>query len=116
LEGIRLEVGAAWLPKGNHRLKYETIRVSPKNSTCLTKGGNLEKRLSTTAFWIAIASTAVALITRSLALVGILAVEPGIRGGKYFPLTYRTFLEGAVLFFVMAIASAAIALLKEKRA
>lgn len=80
------------------------------------KGGNLEKQLGPAAYWIAIASTGIALIMRALALVGILAVEPGIRGGRYYPLTYRTFLEGAVLFFVMAIASGVIALAKERKA
>ena len=83
---------------------------------CLTKGGNLEKQLGTAAYWIAIASTAIALIMRALALVGILAVQPGIGGGKYYPLSYRTFLEGAVLFFVMAISSGVIALAKERKA
>ena len=76
----------------------------------------MEKQIATAAFWIGIVSTVIALIMRALAWVGILAVEPGIQGGKYYPLSYRTFLEGAVLFFVMAIASAVVTQAKERKA
>jgi hypothetical protein len=48
---------------------------------CLTKGGNLEKQLGIAAYWIGITSTAIALIMRALAWVGILGVAPGIGGG-----------------------------------
>ncbi len=74
------------------------------------------KQLTISAFWIGIVSTAIALIMRALNWVGILAVEPGIRGGKYYPLSYRTFLEGAILFFIMAIASAVVTQTKERKA
>ncbi|MFZ0395000.1 MAG: hypothetical protein WCF17_11765 [Terracidiphilus sp.] len=74
------------------------------------------KQLATASYWVGVVSTVIALIMRALAWVGVLAIEPGIRGGKYFPLSYRTFLEGAILFFVMAIASATVALVKEKKA
>jgi hypothetical protein len=89
----------------------ETIQPSPE-----AQGGNVEKQLATAAYWIGIVSTVLALIMRMLAWVGVLAVEPGIRGGRYFPLSYRTFLEGAVLFFVMAVASTALAWVKERKA
>lgn len=74
----------------------------------------MEKKLATAAFWIGILSTAVALVMRGLALVGIPAVASN--GANVHPLTFRTFLEGAILFFVMAIASVALAWTKERKA
>jgi len=63
---------------------------------------NMEKRLCNAAYWIGVISTVVALITRGLAIVGIFV--PAMSSGK-MPLSYRSFLDGAMLFFVMAIAS-----------
>jgi hypothetical protein len=76
----------------------------------------LEKQLATVAYWIGIASTAVALIMRGLAVLGVFVFPytPATAGGK-IPLSYRTFLEGAILFFVMAIASSVIAWTKERK-
>lgn len=62
----------------------------------------MEKQISSAAYWIGIISTAIALITRALATIGIFVFHP--TPGK-IPITYRTFLEGAILFFMMAIAS-----------
>jgi hypothetical protein len=64
---------------------------------------NLEKQLFKTAYWIGIISTALALITRGLATIGVF-IFPLPSPGR-IPITYRTFLEGAILFFIMAIAS-----------
>lgn len=62
----------------------------------------MEKQLFTVAYWIGIISTVLALITRLLAAIGVfvLPVTPG-----RVPISYRSFLDGAMLFFVMAIAS-----------
>lgn len=77
------------------------------------KGGNVEKQLAATAYWIGVLSTVVALIMRGLAVLGVFAFSS--TAGRN-PISYRTFLEGAVLFFVMAIAGALIALAKEPKA
>jgi hypothetical protein len=74
----------------------------------------LEKQLSTAAYWIAIVSTVLALITRGLAVLGIF-VFPVSSPGK-IPISYRTFLDGAILFFIMAIASSVIAWAKKQEA
>ena len=79
------------------------------------KGGTLEKQLAIGAYWIGILCAAIALILRSLAVVGIYALSP-IYAGKGNPTSYRTFLEGAILFFMMAIASVVIAWAKERKA
>ena len=72
----------------------------------------MEKQLSTVAYWIAIVSTVLALITRLLAALGIfvLPVSPG-----KVPISYRSFLDGAMLFFIMAIASSVIAWVKAQK-
>ena len=77
----------------------------------------MEKQLATAAYWIGVLSTALALILRGLAVLGVFVFPytPTAAGGK-IPISYRTFLEGAILFFVMAIASAVIAWAKEQRA
>ena len=64
----------------------------------------MEKQLSTVAYWIGIISTVLALITRLLAVFGVFVSTSA--SGK-MPITYRSFLDGAMLFFVMAIASSA---------
>lgn len=73
----------------------------------------MERKLSTPAYWIAIVSTVVALITRLLAAMGIF-VSP-MTPGK-IPISYMSFLHGAILFFIMAIASSVIAWSKAQKA
>jgi hypothetical protein len=75
----------------------------------------MEKSLATTAFWIGVVSTGIALIMRCLAVVGIFAFSTTY-AGRGNPISYRTFLEGAILFFMMAIASGVIAWGKERKA
>ena len=67
------------------------------------------------AYWAGIASTALALITRVLALLGYSVFSIAQPGVARVPVTYRTFLEGAVLFFVMAIAGSVITWAKTQR-
>ena len=69
------------------------------------------------AYWIGIISTVIAVIMRGLAALGIAAFPyvTNPTGGK-IPLSYRTFLEGGILFFTMAIASMVIAWVKGQKA
>lgn len=81
------------------------LRKSEKRRT------NLEK-LCTAAYWIGIMCTVVAIITRALAVVGVFVFTA--TPGKV-PISYRTFLDGAMLFFVMAIASSVTMWVKAKK-
>jgi hypothetical protein len=63
---------------------------------------NMEKHLGSLAYWIGLLSTVIAVITRLLAAVGVF-VLPATAGRV--PISYRSFLDGAILFFMMAIAS-----------
>jgi len=66
----------------------------------------MEKQLCSTAYWIGILCTIIAVITRALAMIGVW-VAPVAGGGAVgrIPLSYKSFLDGAMLFFLMAIAS-----------
>ena len=78
----------------------------------------MEKQLATAAYWIGVVSTVLALIARGLAAIGVWGVPlsgGGIHPGTT-PLSYKSFLDGAMLFFVMAIASSVIAWAKAQRA
>jgi hypothetical protein len=72
----------------------------------------MEKQLCTAAYWIGIVSTVLALITRLLAAIGVfvLPVSPG-----KVPISYKSFLDGAMLFFVMAIASSVAMWVKQQK-
>jgi len=67
--------------------------------------GTMSKQLISVAYWIGMASTVLAIIDRGLLMIGV-SVFPGVASpaGKV-PLSPKSFLEGAVLFFVMVIAS-----------
>jgi len=73
----------------------------------------MERQLSTIAYWIGLLSTITALITRLLAAIGVFVATPS--AGR-IPISYRSFLDGAILFFIMAIASSVAAWVKEKKA
>ena len=62
----------------------------------------MEKQLSSIAYWIGVLSTIIALITRLLAAIGVFVFP--VTAGK-IPISYRSFLDSAILFFLMAIAS-----------
>jgi hypothetical protein len=74
---------------------------------------DMEKQLSTITYWIGVLSTVVALITRLLAAIGVFVFTP--TAGKV-PISYRSFLDGAILFFIMAIASSVAAWVKQQKA
>jgi hypothetical protein len=65
----------------------------------------MEKQLGNAAYWVGILSTVIALVTRLLAAAGVF-LFPVSSAGK-IPISYKSFLDGAMLFFVMAIASSA---------
>jgi hypothetical protein len=74
----------------------------------------LEKLLATASYWIGVLSAAVALVMRLLAWLGVLAYQAPVPGKTQ--LTYRAFLDGAILFFIMAIASGLATWAKERKA
>ncbi|MGA8271326.1 MAG: hypothetical protein WB919_07175 [Candidatus Sulfotelmatobacter sp.] len=69
----------------------------------------MEKQIGNAAYWIGIVCTVVAVAMRALAVVGIGGVS--MTGGGVHPgtsaLSYKSFLDGAMLFFVLAISSSA---------
>ena len=73
----------------------------------------MEKQLGTIAYWVGVVSTVVAIITRLLTAIGIF-IFPLPAAGKV-PISYRSFLDGAMLFFVMAIASSVALWIKQQR-
>jgi len=75
----------------------------------------MEKQLSMAAYWIAVVSTVLSLILRGLAALGVFVFPSSAEAGGKIPLSYRTFLEGAILFFTMAIASSVIAWAKGQK-
>ena len=76
----------------------------------------MEKQLSTAAYWIAVVSTVLALITRLLAAMGIFVLPQMPQTPGKIPISYRSFLDGAILFFIMAIASSVMAWAKAQKA
>ena len=72
----------------------------------------MEKQLSSLAYWIGLLSTIIALITRALAAIGVFVFP--VTEGKV-PISYRSFLDGAMLFFLMAIASSVAMWAKSQR-
>lgn len=73
----------------------------------------MEKQIASASYWIGIVSTLLALLTRALTVVGIF-IFPAPSPGKV-PVSYRSFLDAAILFFIMSIASSAISWVKAQR-
>jgi hypothetical protein len=63
----------------------------------------MEKQLSTMGYWLGLICTVLALILKALAALKIYAPTVGTPGGT--SISYMSFLHGAVLFFLLAIAS-----------
>jgi hypothetical protein len=63
----------------------------------------MEKQLSAIGYWLGVLSTALALILRALAALRMFPPQMGATGG--IAISYVSFLHGAVLFFLLAIAS-----------
>lgn len=63
----------------------------------------MEKQLSTIAYWLGIISFVLALVFRALTALNKIPPPMGIPGGN--AISYMSFLHGAALFFLLAIAS-----------
>ncbi len=63
----------------------------------------MEKQLSLLGYWLGLICTVLALILRLVTVFNATALRIGPLGGN--PIGYVTFLHGAVLFFLLAIAS-----------
>ncbi|MFY9801624.1 MAG: hypothetical protein WA211_01265 [Candidatus Acidiferrales bacterium] len=63
----------------------------------------MEKQLSALGYWLGVICTALALIFRALTVINMIPPHMGLPGGN--ALSYMSFLHGAVLFFLLAIAS-----------
>ena len=67
-------------------------------------GGSMEKSILTISYWLGVLCTVLAVAMRVLNMLGVSFYEVMTRGN---PIAFRTFLNGAMLFFLAAIASAA---------
>jgi hypothetical protein len=65
----------------------------------------MEKRLISVAYWIGILCAVVALINRGLMIIGVSLLPLAGSPAAKTPLSSKSFLDAAILFFVMAIAS-----------
>ncbi len=63
----------------------------------------MEKQLSAIGYWLGVISTVLALIFRALSAMNISPPHLAAPGGN--ALSYLSFLHGAALFFLLAIAS-----------
>jgi hypothetical protein len=63
----------------------------------------MEKQLSAIGYWLGLICTVLALVLKALAALKIYAPTVGTPGGT--AISYLSFLHGAVLFFLLAIAS-----------
>jgi hypothetical protein len=73
----------------------------------------LEKRIANWAYWLGLGSTFLAFISRSLAIIGLWPASRIAPSGK-IPLSYWSFFDGAILMFMIAIASSIIDWTKEQ--
>jgi hypothetical protein len=63
----------------------------------------MEKQLSALGYWLGLICTALALIFRAMTALNMIPPFMGVPGGS--AISYMSFLHGAVLFFLLAIAS-----------
>ena len=63
----------------------------------------MEKQLSALGYWLGLICTVLALIFRGFTALNMIPPFMGISGGS--AISYMSFLHGAVLFFLLAIAS-----------
>jgi hypothetical protein len=68
----------------------------------------MEKHIIQWGYWLGVVCVVLALVTRALNVLGVVSVVVG-RGN---PIGYRSFLDGALLFFVAAIATSSYAWFK----
>jgi hypothetical protein len=67
----------------------------------------VDKQICKVSYWIGLLCTVIAIVARVLAMIGVMAgpLAGGGAAGR-IPLSYKSFLDGAMLFFLMSIASA----------
>jgi len=63
----------------------------------------MEKQLSTIGYWLGLVCTVLALVFRFFTMIGKIPLFLGVPGGS--ALSHLSFLHGAVLFFLLTIAS-----------
>jgi hypothetical protein len=63
----------------------------------------MEKQLSAVGYWLGLVCTVIGVFLRFLYFFGYIPPHMGPPGGNSF--SYLTFLHGAVLFFLLGIAS-----------
>ena len=63
----------------------------------------MKKHIIRYSFWMGVLSVLLALLTRTLNILGVSLATISTRGTQ---ISYRTFLDGAQLFFLTAIATA----------
>jgi hypothetical protein len=63
----------------------------------------MEKQLSVLGYWLGLISTVLAVIFRIMTAANVIPPHMGAPGGN--AISYMTFLHGAALFFLLAIAS-----------
>jgi len=63
----------------------------------------MEKQLSALGYWLGLICTVLALIFRAMTALNMIPPFMGLPGGS--AVSYLSFLHGAVLFFLLAIAS-----------
>ena len=69
----------------------------------------VEKQIVTVSYWLGLLSSLIALVLRALSLFGV-APSPVVQQGR--TIWYNSFFKGALLFFVMAIATKSYASLR----
>ena len=72
----------------------------------------MERQICTMSYWIGLLSALICLVLRGLNIFGILAPNV-VQQGK--TLWYMSFFKGALLFFLIAIASASYASLRGEK-
>jgi len=68
----------------------------------------MEKQLISVAYWIGIVCTVLAVISRGLLMIGVLVFPLVASSSGKIELSPKSYLDGAMLFFVIAIASSAV--------
>jgi len=63
----------------------------------------MEKQLSVVGYWLGLICTVLALIFRAMTALNVIPPFMGAPGGN--AISYMSFLHGAALFFLLAIAS-----------
>jgi hypothetical protein len=72
----------------------------------------MEKHIIRYSYWLGVLSVLLALLTRALNILGLSIATIPTRGGS---IDYRSYLDGSVLFFLTAIATASYVWFKSQK-